>query len=437
MRLLRTAVGGNEVQKGAPKIPLENLDRCGILGRLGSSVPGGDFHVRQDCFRRQCCRRVPRQRRPVHPPGGPVEGTYKTLVEVEPRIAINEVNTPGDADSRYRIVNRGSYYLTGDLPISMVRSGIEIAADNVTIDLMGFTLYSVDPLPLGSPPISLDGITTSGVTFENIHIRNGVIKGFGQAGVAVRGRNCRFDNLRVHGNVGHGLEGWLHSVVTDCVSQDNGGNGFDFSSTVVFRNCHASENAIGFNTGQNAVVIGCISDNNTTGIFTQKACRITDTIVDSSLTGIDVGPGSVVTGCVVSFSGTGINARVAGSEEGTTITECAVTGTGIGISVSQSCYVFNNTCDNCINSGILATSVGNRIEGNHVSGTSSNAFQIEGTNNLVIRNTATSNGTNYQILAGNRYGPIIDITAATAPAVNGSAAPSSVSTTDPWANFSH
>ncbi|HRJ49802.1 MAG TPA: hypothetical protein PKU91_04680, partial [Phycisphaerales bacterium] len=77
---------------------------------------------------------------PLDPPAGPVAGTYKTLTEVEPRIAINAVNTPGGANSLFRITQPGSYYLTGNITGVIGKHGIEIAASGVTIDLMGFDL---------------------------------------------------------------------------------------------------------------------------------------------------------------------------------------------------------------------------------------------------------------------------------------------------------
>ena len=45
---------------------------------------------------------------PLDPPAGPVTSTYKTLNEVEPRTPINVVNTPGDADSLFKITAPGS-----------------------------------------------------------------------------------------------------------------------------------------------------------------------------------------------------------------------------------------------------------------------------------------------------------------------------------------
>ena len=75
---------------------------------------------------------------PLTPPGAPAP-TMKTLDQIEPRIAINATNTPGDASSLFRIAQPGSYYLTGNITGVAGKDGIEIASSNVTIDLMGFT----------------------------------------------------------------------------------------------------------------------------------------------------------------------------------------------------------------------------------------------------------------------------------------------------------
>ena len=44
----------------------------------------------------------------LNPPPGIVESTMKTLTEVEPRTAINAVNTPGSATSIFGISQPGS-----------------------------------------------------------------------------------------------------------------------------------------------------------------------------------------------------------------------------------------------------------------------------------------------------------------------------------------
>jgi hypothetical protein len=68
---------------------------------------------------------------PLNPPAGPVAPTPGP----EPRIAINSTNTPGDADSTFRIAQPGSYYLTGNVSGQNARIGIEIATGGVTLDL--------------------------------------------------------------------------------------------------------------------------------------------------------------------------------------------------------------------------------------------------------------------------------------------------------------
>src|SRR5262245_4805347 len=77
---------------------------------------------------------------PLNPPPGPVASTYKTLGEVEPRIAVNAVNTPGDAQAVFKITQPGSYYLTGNIAGVSGKSTIQIASDHVALDLGGFAI---------------------------------------------------------------------------------------------------------------------------------------------------------------------------------------------------------------------------------------------------------------------------------------------------------
>ena len=109
---------------------------------------------------------------PLNPPGGAVASTYKTLTEVEPRIAINATNTPGGANSLYKITQPGSYYLTGNITVPNNSYAIEIAASNVTIDLNGFVV--------GTAISVLNGVYS---TATNTTLRNGVVRGFAGHGV--------------------------------------------------------------------------------------------------------------------------------------------------------------------------------------------------------------------------------------------------------------
>jgi hypothetical protein len=57
--------------------------------------------------------------------------------------------------------------------------------------------------------------------------------------------------------------------------------------------------------------------------------------------------------------------------------------------------------------------------------------------NVIVKNTASYNTTNYHIVAGNVFGPIVDRILPASAAVDGNSAPSSAGTTDPWANISY
>jgi len=94
------------------------------------------------------------------PPGAPAP-TMKTLAQIEPRTPISSAPCT--------ISQPGSYYLTTNLTVSS-GTGIYISADDVTLDLNGFTIRSTAPSSTGY------GIYLSG-TRRNIAIANGFIVG--------------------------------------------------------------------------------------------------------------------------------------------------------------------------------------------------------------------------------------------------------------------
>jgi parallel beta-helix repeat protein len=125
-----------------------------------------------------------------------------------------------------------------------------------------------------------------------------------------------------------------------------------------------------------------------------------------------------------------------------TVERCTVQGCkGDGIRAASSCFISGNTCDRNGDStgdgaGIHTTGFENRIEGNSVTG-NDRGIEVTGTRSLVIKNSAATNTTDYVIAASNRYGPIVNITAAGAAAVSGNSAADTSETTHPWANFSY
>jgi hypothetical protein len=86
----------------------------------------------------------------------------------------------------YKILQSGFYYLGGDLTSSSP-NGIEVWADNVTIDLMGFTLTG---------PNTTSGFGIYVNNNNNVEIRNGTVTLF-YNGINCYGNNFRIINMRV------------------------------------------------------------------------------------------------------------------------------------------------------------------------------------------------------------------------------------------------
>jgi hypothetical protein len=75
------------------------------------------------------------------PPAGPAP-LMKTLQQIEPRTPIDNAHTPGGPNYEFVINQPGSYYLTGNLPVTKA-DGIRVSAPGVTIDLNGFEIRRI------------------------------------------------------------------------------------------------------------------------------------------------------------------------------------------------------------------------------------------------------------------------------------------------------
>lgn len=279
---------------------------------------------------------------PLNPPAGPVAPTHKTLTEIEPRVVLSDANTPGDADSFYRITQSGSYYLDRSYQFVLANIGskfaIEVDADHVTIDLRGFTMRAINN--------ARDAIhVNAGRT--NVRIINGHIDNFGLGGVGAAGAT---------GVVVEDLS------VSDCgFGQDPGAPGIDVGEAGVVRRCvvtgigSAGRPHPGIRVGPDSVVEGCtVSLATAGGVVAETGARVTDTACTFNTgNGIRVIEGGAVSGCTASnntllgilITNTGLT-----TVGGTNLADCTAmhNGTG-GILATQSTVT---RCTTSFNTGV-------------------------------------------------------------------------------------
>jgi parallel beta-helix repeat protein len=352
---------------------------------------------------------------PLDPPAGPITSTAKPLGEVEPRIAINAVNTPGDANSVYRVEFPGSYYLTGNLVGATGKRGIEIAASGVSIDLNGFELIGVSG--------SLEGIVVEGFQSDNVEVRNGTVRNWGSHGVdyAVGGSGGSVvRDVRAGFNGGDGIRASNGNVVTGCAAYRNTGSGFSLFFGCAVSACTSYQNTgSGYASSTGCTIAGCIAQSNTAD-------------------GMTLSGASAVVGCSLSSNGAnGILATTGSTIMNNTVRSCGLDG----IRVTGSCNIIGNVCNNngtdpASGAGIHASSGDNRIEGNTCTG-QDRGIDIDAAGNFIVRNVCSGNTTNWDVVANNVFGPIVDRSSPGSAAVIGNSAPSSLASTDANANFTY
>ena len=386
------------------------------------------------------------------PPGLPAP-LFKTLDQVEPRIDLQ--NAPpsavdtANADYHFVVNQAGSYYLSANLGVTKA-NGILIAVEGVTLDLNGFEVSRAS----GSGG---NGIEV-GAAAHRTAIHNGSLKGFNNGVGSNLARGSRFRDLSA-GNCAVGLAAGLVAVLECCHAHDNTAIGILTSNGASLHNCTATGNATGIAPGNGSTLTNCVAYANTGtyGISAPLACTLINcsaflnTGTGGTSAGIRGGAGSTLIGCTSrqNDNSSGATATTGmGFEVGdnSTIRNCtASSNKGDGIHIASGCFAVGNNCNNNGSpgdgAGILATGNGNRIEDNNVE-SNDRGIHVGAAGNFIIKNTARNNGAssagNYVIVADNRYGQIVDLTALGTLAVSGKGPNSgTVNTTDPFTNFSY
>ena len=322
----------------------------------------------------------------LEPPSGPAP-TMKSLQDIYDKVAIGTEIT----SVPYQITSSGFYYFTKNLN-SPNQTGITITANNVTLDLMGFTLSG--PILAGGDH---HGIYMNGRS--NVEIRNGTVRSFPNYAIFESGndgKGHRIINIRAVGN-GEGII--LRSrgnLVKECTAASNRYGGiYAASGSTVIENI-VYDNFQGISTGSASTVMGnTASGNRFAGIFTADGSTVTGNIAyGNSYAGIIAYHGSTVTGNTAYENGeNGITAYV-GTITGNTV----YNNSNNGISSSGKSTVIGNSAYQNGNDGIYLGVSGSTVTSNTAHDNGRHGI-LSGSGSAVIGNTATHNQ-NYGILLG-------------------------------------
>lgn len=315
---------------------------------------------------------------PLTPPPGPIKSTPGP----EPRIAVNAQNTPGDATHLFRISQPGSYYLEANILGQPGLNAIAIEANNVALDLNGFSIVGV---PGSRSAIRI--IQSS----SHLTIRNGSIRFWPEHGIEVvnpeTSVNALIESLIVAeiGLIGvmaqdratirncimercgsDGIRARSDANVSECVLFGNIGRGIQAGDCAIVRRCSVRENTgAGIVVGVSSIISECtVCSCGSVALAAQAGCRVTDNVLQDNQGGITADSFNLITGNIVSrqFASTG-------------------------------------------SFGIRVTATGNRVESNSVL-IHTPGIQLQARDNFLFRNSVASSQA-YVIVPFNAAGPII------------------------------
>lgn len=334
---------------------------------------------------------------PLMPPPGSIASTYKTLTEVEPRVLINATNTPGSANGVYVISQPGSYYLGANLIATGGKNGIVVAADNVTIDLNGYTIDGAGNTAFPT------GITSLNTNRRGLVVRNGNINNFSGYGIFAQVKDSHFENLGFVGNKSGSLELFQ---ADNCIARNirismtSGEAGLQLSENARVENCIVDGGNTGIMVGSNSVVTGCV-------------------LTNQPSTGINISGGRVE-GCSIyttknanSFNNGGINAGT-----GTAVRDCTIRGVvSAGVYISGDGSIERCSFSQCVR-GIASGQFSSgrvRIEGNDISECTVVGIDLPSGKHLVIGNRLRGNAVHINANAAVILGEVVNCTGSPLP----------------------
>lgn len=257
------------------------------------------------------------------------------------------------------------------------------------------------------------------------------------------------ENCNANDNLGIGIEAGDGSSLSGCVAGGNTGTGFLVGDGATLEGCTVIRNlgSYGLQTGRGASLVGCAAHSNecVSAISVGPGSSLdrctasgNRTSAVSNSSGIKAGAGSVLRRCAANGNiastprSSGIQAlggcavlgctasdntttHAGGSSSGgvgiyvvnwVKIQDCVASGNqGSGIEMGRGCAATGNQCSENRH-GINVWLDGHRLDGNNVTSNATYGIHVSDPGNIIVRNTARGNATNYLVAAGNDLGTI-------------------------------
>ena len=219
------------------------------------------------------------------------------VLEINQACAAGPGCFPGDEPGwPVRLINSGSYILTGDLVVPPLQHGITTQINEtdyprdirISLDLNGFSISSTTVCsgePLECSPISPTdayGVNLSATEDGSFHVHNGTIQGMATAGTNCF-NHCIVHDLVVAHNAYYGVsaEGSLRNIY----AFRNGQNGIQLFNLGTVSDSVAAENYSGF-SGRGVFVGNTARDNPAGGILAADGSVVQQNTVSGSEIGI-------------------------------------------------------------------------------------------------------------------------------------------------------
>ncbi len=348
---------------------------------------------------------------PLNPPAP----TMKALDEIEPRINVQRaVNPlPSDGANQYIINTAGSYYLSANIGGVASKAAIQIAADNVTLDLGGFSILNTG----GTSGVSVVGPRNnvrihhgiivggtngiSGGSGNGFVVEDVVIDGPSAAGISSAARNGRVEGVTVRGGYTAISLGFSPSLISRCTAYNtNGSNG-----AAVFVAESVFDSSV--NGATNSSAFSVISSTNVTRC-TVASCAGSG----GGTTSYAINATGIVSDCyVTNCSGTpGFTGISAGSVFNSTVNSCSCTGAATAISGSTLVSGCTVSAFSCTGIMIAINSVGGMARGCTVSGVTQTA---SGSQSCTAIYALQTEDCQVNTVAGNSSAPALGISGGT------------------------